>query len=137
MKTKTPFLTFIAFALAAPLFAAERSARGLTTATSSTDEGRFEVTRSPGDRGRFRVPTLRNVGETAPYFHDGSAATLGEAVSLEASGRPDGRSLSVDQRDDLVAFLRAGLTDLHAQPERPETVPSGLMVPADGYRIPR
>lgn len=101
------------------------------------DEGRAEVSGRAGDRGRFLVPTLRNAGETAPYFHDGAAATLPEAVALEAAGRPGGRALTAAERDALVAFLREGMTDLHRLPERPEAVPSGLMVPLDGYRIPR
>ena len=60
-----------------------------------------------------------------------------EAVSLEAAGRPGGRALTSAERDDVAAFLREGMTDLYRLPERPEVVPSGLMVPLDGYRIPR
>jgi len=101
------------------------------------DEGRAEVTGRADDRGRFLVPTLRNIAETAPYFHDGAAATLAEAVSLEAAGRPGARALTAAERDDVVAFLREGMTDLLRLPARPEGVPSGLMVPLDGYRIPR
>ncbi|HEY4222997.1 MAG TPA: c-type cytochrome, partial [Myxococcota bacterium] len=53
----------------------------------------------------FRVPSLRCVAETAPYFHDGSARTLEEAVSV--MGRYQlGRTLSDDQIHDLVAYLR-------------------------------
>jgi cytochrome c peroxidase len=50
--------------------------------------------------GHFRVPTLRNVAATPPYFHDGSRATL-----LEAVRHADGRSLAARDADDLVAFL--------------------------------
>ncbi len=123
---------------APPAFERERYDPSLVASSpDAPDEGRFEVTHDPADRGRFRVPTLRNVGETAPYFHDGSEPDLARAAALEAERRPGGRALTEGERGDLVAFLRAGLTDLHAQPERPDTVPSGLMVPADGYRIPR
>lgn len=101
------------------------------------DRGREEVTGRADDRGRFLVPTLRNAAETAPYFHDGAVASLAEAVALEAAGRPGGRSLTAAERDDVAAFLREGMTDLHRLPERPEVVPSGRMVPLDGYRIPR
>ncbi len=45
--------------------------------------GRFAVTLKPGDIGRFRTPTLRNVALTAPYMHDGSVPTLAEAVERE------------------------------------------------------
>lgn len=97
----------------------------------SDNTGLFEFTRNPEDMGRFRAPTLRNVELTAPYFHDGSAATLSEVVRFyEAGGREltsgpnagDGRanpyksgfvggfSLSDRERQDLVNFLES-LTD--------------------------
>jgi cytochrome c peroxidase len=120
-----------------PLFERERYAPSLAPPSELEDMGRMEVTRVEQDRGKFLVPTLRNVGETAPYFHNGTIGTLTEAVALEAQGRSGGRVLTSDETNDLVTFFRAGLTDLHAQPERPDSVPSGLMVPADGYRIPR
>lgn len=50
--------------------------------------GLVEFTGNPVDKGRIRVPTLRNLGYTAPYFHDGSAATLDEVLAhYEAGGR--------------------------------------------------
>ena len=54
----------------------------------------------------FKVPSLRNVARTAPYFHDGSVATLGEAVSLMARYQL-GRDLDDTDRSDLVAFLES------------------------------
>lgn len=121
-----------------PMFDRERYEPTLVAPDPShPDDGRAEVTRDSADRGRFLVPTLRNVGESAPYFHDGSVSDLAAAVSLEARGRPGARALTDAERDDVVAFLRAGLTDLHASPERPVSVPSGLEVPVDGYRVPR
>jgi cytochrome c peroxidase len=50
--------------------------------TNQKDLGRFAVTHMEGDRMVFKVPSLRNIGETAPYFHDGSAKTLSTAVHL-------------------------------------------------------
>ncbi|MES1173406.1 MAG: hypothetical protein ABUL62_03680 [Myxococcales bacterium] len=44
------------------------------------DQGLYELTLNPADRGRFRPPTLRNVALTAPYMHDGSIATLTDVV---------------------------------------------------------
>jgi cytochrome c peroxidase len=70
------------------------------------DGGRFGVTGDPRDRFVFRVPGLRNVAETAPYFHDGSVASLDEAVRLMARYQL-GYDLSEQQVDDLVAFLAA------------------------------
>ena len=70
--------------------------------------GRFNVTGRDEDRHVFKVPSLRNVALTAPYFHNGSAATLEEAVAI--MGRSQlGRDLSADEIDLLVAFL-ASLT---------------------------
>jgi cytochrome c peroxidase len=72
--------------------------------------GRFAVSRKPQDLGKFRTPSLRNVALTAPYMHDGSVATLEEAIDLELyyrsfSGRPI--LLSPDEKQDLAEFLRA------------------------------
>ncbi|MFO0597960.1 MAG: cytochrome c peroxidase [Myxococcaceae bacterium] len=50
------------------------------------DPGRKDATKSDDDLGKFKVPSLRNVALTAPYFHDGSAATLEDAIALMAKG---------------------------------------------------
>ncbi|MCA2977125.1 MAG: c-type cytochrome [Myxococcaceae bacterium] len=50
------------------------------------DAGRFDATKDEADRGKFKTPSLRNVALTAPYFHDGSAKTLDEAIALMARG---------------------------------------------------
>jgi len=82
--------------------------------------GRFAVTEQPGDVGRFKTPTLRNIAVTAPYMHDGSLATLREVVEHYNNGgvtpadapvtpylsggiRP--LELTEQQIDDLVAFM--------------------------------
>jgi cytochrome c peroxidase len=70
------------------------------------DQGRFDVTHVESDRDVFKVPTLRNVAETAPYFHDGSVATLHEAIDVMARVQL-GVRLSSGQRDDLESFLRS------------------------------
>ena len=93
--------------------------------------GLFEITKQPEDVGKFKVPTLRNVGVTAPYMHDGSVRTLEDAIDHYAAGgrtittgpyqgvghdNPNktasirGFTLTPAQRDDLVAFLKS-LTD--------------------------
>lgn len=73
--------------------------------------GRFAVTLEPRDVAAFKTPSLRNVALTAPYMHDGSVATLAEAVDLEVyrRGVRDDRPLILTpaERDDLVAFLQA------------------------------
>lgn len=71
-----------------------------------SDSGRFSVTRLETDRHVFKVPSLRNVALTAPYFHDGSAPTLETAVATMAKVQL-GRTLTPRDVRDLVAFLRS------------------------------
>ena len=77
--------------------------------------GRFVFTLAPADIGKFKTPALRNVALTAPYMHDGSVATLTDAVELELyyRGTQDGRPLILtpSEREDLVAFLKALTSD--------------------------
>lgn len=73
---------------------------------NTADLGRFNVTGREEDRHVFKVPGLRNVALTAPYFHDASAETLEEAVMI--MGRYQlGRELSPDDLRAIVAFLRS------------------------------
>jgi cytochrome c peroxidase len=69
------------------------------------DLGRYTLTGNPSDRGVFRVPSLRNVEVTAPYFHDGRVATLSEAVEIMGTSQL-GRNLTTDEINALVAFLK-------------------------------
>jgi cytochrome c peroxidase len=69
------------------------------------DYGRFNVTHQEADRYVFRVPSLRNVELTAPYFHDGTAATLPDAVRVMAKYQL-GRELSETDVGNIVAFLK-------------------------------
>lgn len=84
------------------------------------DEGRKAVTKKDDDTGAFRVPALREVANTAPYFHDGSAKTLEEAVALMAAGGKDNphrsadmfdvvreKKLTAEDQKDLVELLKA------------------------------
>lgn len=83
------------------------------------DLGRMDVTKKESDRGKFRVPPLREVANTHPYFHDGSVEKLEDAVALMASGGKDNPNLSVmleavrrknlsaEQQADIVEFLKA------------------------------
>jgi cytochrome c peroxidase len=68
------------------------------------DRGRFNVTGDPQDMYMFKVPSLRNVALTAPYFHDGSAATLTAAVGAMAKYQL-GRPLTGEETELIVAFL--------------------------------
>ncbi|MFN0118486.1 MAG: cytochrome c peroxidase [Elusimicrobiota bacterium] len=70
-----------------------------------SDYGRFNVTGDEKDRFKFKVPSLRNVELTAPYFHDGSAETLEKAVQVMAKYQL-GRSLSNRELMFIVKFLK-------------------------------
>jgi cytochrome c peroxidase len=70
------------------------------------DMGRFNVTADEFDKHRFKVPSLRNVALTAPYFHDGSAATLLDAVQVMAKYQL-GRRLKDREQTLLVSFLKS------------------------------
>ncbi len=123
---------------APPLFESERYENvGITSGPGTVDDGRFEVTKVDGDRGAFRVPTLRNLRATGPYFHDGSAATIDDAASRMARFSAPSRTLTPDELASLVAFLRSSLVDRSHEPTRPDDVPSGLPLPADGFRMQR
>lgn len=81
------------------------------------DVGRFKVTNKPEDTGAFKTPTLRDIAQSAPYFHDGSAATLEDAVDIMlGGGKPnehldkknlEKKNIDPKMREDLLNFLRA------------------------------
>lgn len=91
-----------------------------------SDPGLIEITNRPGDMGRFKAPTLRNIAVTAPYMHDGSLPTLEAVIDHYASGGQavrDGKGgsplqsefvrpfqLTDEEKADLIAFLES-LTD--------------------------
>jgi len=73
---------------------------------NQTDQGRSEITHFPPDRMVFKVPTLKNIAETAPYFHDGSAKTLEEAIRLMGHHQL-GVDLIKDDVDAIAAWMRS------------------------------
>ncbi|WP_270174700.1 MULTISPECIES: cytochrome-c peroxidase [Diaphorobacter] len=73
--------------------------------TDNPAEGRSAVTGNDAERFNFKVPTLRNVELTYPYFHDGAADTLAEAV--DTMGRIQlGKKFTAQENADIVAFLK-------------------------------
>jgi cytochrome c peroxidase len=78
------------------------------------DLGRFDVTNQDADKQVFKVPSLRNVEKTAPYFHDGSVKTLEEAVTKMANYQL-GRSLSPADATSILAFLKTLTGDLPSE----------------------
>ncbi len=102
---------------------------GVVEAYQSTSpaEGRSAVTGVDADRFNFKVPTLRNVEMTYPYFHDGEAATLEQAVDI--MGRLQlGRTYSEDEIGNIVAFLKT-LTGDQPQITMPILPPSSNATP--------
>jgi cytochrome c peroxidase len=89
---------------------------GIGMRAANPDPGRFRVTMDPKDTGAFKTPTLLDISKSAPYFHDGSVATLEEAVNLMLDGgiaNPNldrtnlqAVRLTDAEKADLLAFLR-------------------------------
>jgi len=69
------------------------------------DEGKFKVTTSESDKYVFKVPSLRNIEKTHPYFHDGSISSLEKAVEIMAIAQLN-YNLSKDEKNNIVAFLK-------------------------------
>lgn len=102
---------------------------GIGTAGKAEDEvdiGRAKVSEQDAEWGAFKVPSLRNVSKSAPYFHDGSVQTLAGAVKVMATGGIDNknktplladRGLSNDELVALTAFL--GALDCEGKLEQP------------------
>ncbi|MGE5326069.1 MAG: cytochrome-c peroxidase, partial [Deltaproteobacteria bacterium] len=73
---------------------------------TTDDPGRFAVTRQEADRMVFKVPSLRNIDRTAPYFHDGSVAKLEDAVKAMAEHQL-GRKLNDEETEQIVTWLKS------------------------------
>lgn len=74
------------------------------------DNGRFNVTNNEADRHKFKVPTLRNLQYTAPYFHDGNVQSLEEAVRIMAEYQI-GKKISAKEVSAIASFLRSLAAD--------------------------
>jgi cytochrome c peroxidase len=79
------------------------------------------VTKKDDDKGRFRTPTLRNITDTAPYFHDGRTYSLKEAARICLKGIPNDnldpeikakRKLTEQELSDLVDFMKSLIGEL-------------------------
>lgn len=87
------------------------------------DQGRYKITGKESDKGKFKVPTLRNIALTSPYMHDGSLKTLEDVIDHYNTGgisHPNksehvhihkGMKLTALDKRDLIAFLYT-LTDV-------------------------
>jgi cytochrome c peroxidase len=98
---------------------------GIGMDAKEPDVGRFKVTDKPENTGAFKTPTLRDIANSAPYFHDGSAKTLEEAVDIMlAGGKPNEHldtknlqphKLDAQMREDLLNFLKSLSVDCRLQ----------------------
>lgn len=111
---------------------------GVSFRSASNDQGRFNVSRREPDRRAFKTPTLRNLRDTGPYFHDGSALSLEDVLVHYNRGGANDRNqidratdprvlalrgrLSLRDQQDLIAFLRdatAGKIPMMTAPRLP------------------
>ncbi len=82
---------------------------------TEADKGRYNLNHHPDSMHEFRVPSLRNVALTAPYFHDGNAKTLEEAISIMAKYQL-GRPMPQTDVDAIAAFLRTLTGEYQGKP---------------------
>ena len=90
---------------------------------SHADSGRYQVTKDAKDLFVFKVPSLRNIDKTGPYFHDGSVASLNEAVRLMAHHQL-GRELTPNEVQSIVTWMGALTGSLNTEyiafPQQPK-----------------
>jgi cytochrome c peroxidase len=98
-------------------YLADREARhqGGRGRVEPADLGRYNVTKNEADLYVFRVPSLRNVAVTAPYFHDGSAQTLSEAIA-QMTKYQLGRPLAKKQIELIAEFLNTLTGEYRGKP---------------------
>src|SRR5262249_41270239 len=96
------------------------------THSQEVDKGRFNVTKDESDLYNFKIPTLRNVAMTPPYFHDGSVKTLPKAVQVMSTVQL-GSDLSDEETTAIVSFL-GSLTG-----KLPENFASAPVLPSAGF----
>jgi cytochrome c peroxidase len=102
---------------------------GAVVPYDTKDEGRKDVTKSESDKFMFKVPSLRNVDKTGPYFHDGSVATLEEAV-MKMGKHQLGKDLAPPEVASIVTFLKALTGEVDAAfVAKPTLPPSGPTTP--------
>ena len=99
------------------------------TGSPDVDKGRFLMTNKPADLYTFKVPSLRNVAATPPYFHDGSVSALPKAVRIMAKVQLDAE-LSGSAVDEIVTFLGSLSGPIPEGLERAPVLPTG------GFGIP-
>jgi len=88
----------------------------------SADPGRYAVTKNAADRMVFKVPSLRNIDRTAPYFHDGSVTKLEEAIAMMAQYQT-GKTLKPAEVESIAVWLRSLTGEIPANYIKPPALP--------------
>lgn len=96
---------------------------GAVVPFETKDTGREQVTKKPEDKFMFKVPSLRNVDKTAPYFHDGSVATLDDAIAKMAKHQL-GKDLTPAEVASIATFLKALTGEVDAAYVAKPTLPA-------------
>ena len=87
-----------------------------------TDEGRYGVTKNEADKGVFKVPTLRNIEMTGPYYHDGKITSLDAAVRDMAEYQL-GKTLTDEQTKQIIGFLKVLTGKIDPEYIKPPVLP--------------
>lgn len=88
----------------------------------TSDPGRYKVTQRETDRMYFKVPSLRNVAKTNPYFHNGAVSSLHEAVQQMAEYQGKNR-IGASETNSIVAWLKTLTGDISAEYIKPPVLP--------------
>lgn len=92
------------------------------TKSDSIDEGRYVVTKKDEDKYVFKVPSLRNVVMTPPYFHDGSVESLEQAIWIMGKVQL-GKDLTKEQINDIINFLKTLTGEIPEEAIKPPILP--------------
>ncbi len=88
----------------------------------ATDPGRFGVTKNENDKSVFKVPSLRNIEKTGPYYHDGKVASIEQAVRDMAEYQL-GKALTPEETTQIVDFLNVLTGQIDAEYIKPPVLP--------------
>jgi cytochrome c peroxidase len=92
------------------------------TGSKTNDNGKMDLTKQESDKDIFKVPGLRNITKTQPYFHDGSVADLGAAVKIMAKVQFN-KDLTDKEVKSMLAFLESLTGDI---PEDVKAAPKAI-----------
>lgn len=95
--------------------------RKLCTKSGGKDNGLADLNKNPEDKDKFKVPSLRNIEKTWPYFHDGSVKELEEAVAIMAKGQLN-KDLSETEVTNIVEFLKSLTGEVPAEAKVPPAI---------------